>query len=720
MTKATKLLLSVLLMMTVALFGCGKDDEIDEYDPSQDELLNPEVMFEPAPADLSKIDMNKTLVVQITGSPKTLNPLFQSSLYEMMAGLLIYDGFFNLDNQLQHYINPDVIDMAGLPEEYQKNIYRVVPGSVNFPGYTESEDHKTITIKLREDLKWHPATLLREACKKNPELKDIQWTEQDDNMPVTAHDVVYSWQRILSDKVPAQTIKPTVSEVVECVALDDYTVKFVLKEPIATRLDNVSLSDCIIPKHIFEKGEENWPNLQTGPYYSLLGRYPIGFGPYKFKDWVEQQEFSFERWDNYKGKQVYIKEFKFKIVPDPAMALLQFKTGNIDIIRVMTPKQFVKETRDKKFKTYGYKYTMPEWGYSYFGWNMDGMNNPFFNDKTVRRAMAYAMNRELLNKKKLYNLPGLCSGIYHPTAWMASQDVTPVPYDIEKAKALLDEAGWIVNPKDGWRYKDIEYAIVEKTIVKKDDKGIETESKSKVKHYLLDNQDYVCVKYVVVEKTDTKVNDQEDKAETKSTKKHLLLNDEKYVCNENEEIVETGTEVVLDTGTENRKFEFSLTVPNGTGAASATAVLFQSDLLKIGVDMKLRMLEWSSFMQRCLNHEVQAWQAGWGAGTDPDGSRNLWMTDQYEEGRNYGGYSNPRIDELLEMGKKEFDREKRAKIYAEAHKIIFEDQPYVFLYNTPSLSAVSNKLRGITENYFGVLRGDPGMRGFWFPKEDSE
>jgi len=143
--------------------------------------------------------------------------------------------------------------------------------------------------------------------------------------------------------------------------------------------------------------------------------------------------------------------------------------------------------------------------------------------------------------------------------------------------------------------------------------------------------------------------------------------------------------------------------------------MFQQDLKKIGVEMKTRVMEWATFMEKTLKHEFQALMAAWGTGVDPDLAWNLWRTEEYETGRNYGGYSNPRVDELYELGRKEFDFEARRKIYQEIHKLIYEDQPYIWINNIPLQSAINKRIRGIQFSPRGIFGFNPAYEAWWVP-----
>ncbi|MBN1765951.1 MAG: hypothetical protein JW860_11880 [Sedimentisphaerales bacterium] len=569
----------------IAMTGCRKPAKESEsekqtkttqpasYDPKTDPLVNPPVMFEPPPEDRSKIADDETLYLLLEGSPSTLNPIFVSSGYEFTATGVLFDGPFTFDKEMKWKLNDEMVE-----------------------SFEESQDHTEFILKLKPGYTWH------------------------DGAPFTAHDIVFSWREILDPRVPCPAQKPGTDEITECVALDDYTVKYVQSRPLATRHWNLLFS--IIPKHILEKEKENHPDLKTGDYYNNYSRKPIGNGPYKLIEWKENDKIVVERWEEYKGKKPYFKRIVFRIIPDTNMTLLSFEKESIDAIRRLTAQQFALETNTDSFKKIGYKAWGDQWAFAYIGWNMDG-SNPFFNDRLVRYAMTHAMNMPLIQEKILYNLATPCYGQYHPDSWMFNPEVKPLEYDLNKSQALLDEAGWKVDPDDGWRYK--------------------------------------------------------------------MIDGEKV------------------------KFKFTLTFSQGSSTAPKISAIFQEDLRKIGVEMDTRVMEWATFLEKIRKHEFQAETAMWGTGTDPDTGWNLWRTEEYEKGRNYGAYSNARVDELFELGRREFDTEKRKKIYQEIHKIIYEDQPYTWLYNEPILSAVNIRLRGVQLSPRGIFNFDPSFYGWWVP-----
>jgi peptide/nickel transport system substrate-binding protein len=138
------------------------------------------------------------------------------------------------------------------------------------------------------------------------------------------------------------------------------------------------------------------------------------------------------------------------------------------------------------------------------------------------------------------------------------------------------------------------------------------------------------------------------------------------------------------------KFEFSILV---TAAPDRIKVctLLKENLARIGITCNVSPMESTALIAKLLKHEFQAEFAGWGTGTDPDTSENIYGTG---EGRNFGLYSNPEVDRLYKAGRLEFDRDKRAEIYGRIHKLVYADQPYTYLFFRNSFYAFNKELRG--------------------------
>jgi len=159
------------------------------------------------------------------------------------------------------------------------------------------------------------------------------------------------------------------------------------------------------------------------------------------------------------------------------------------------------------------------------------------------------------------------------------------------------------------------------------------------------------------------------------------------------------------------KFEFSILTFNAPERI-AICNLLKENLDQIGVICHVRPMEFTVLQQKSRDHKFHAMLAGWGTGADPDTSDNLWVTD---EGRNYGEYSSPEIDRLFKEGRREFDPEKRAEIYGKIHTILYDDQPYTWLYVRNSFYGFSKQLRGYNFSPRGPYGYGPGFGSIWKP-----
>ena len=127
-----------------------------------------------------------------------------------------------------------------------------------------------------------------------------------------------------------------------------------------------------------------------------------------------------------------------------------------------------------------------------------------------------------------------------------------------------------------------------------------------------------------------------------------------------------------------------------------TAVLIQRRLQDIGIDVSIRVIEWASFVNRFIKTgEFEAVVLGWSLSLDPD-QYSIWHSSQDGPGQfNFIGYNNPRVDKLLENGRKELNNEKRKQIYDEFSKIIYDEQPIIYLYAGYGLTAIHKKIKGV-------------------------
>jgi peptide/nickel transport system substrate-binding protein len=123
-------------------------------------------------------------------------------------------------------------------------------------------------------------------------------------------------------------------------------------------------------------------------------------------------------------------------------------------------------------------------------------------------------------------------------------------------------------------------------------------------------------------------------------------------------------------------------------------------------------MESTVLQQLTLERKFEAYFGGWGSGTDPDSSENIWATGA---GRNFTSYSNPEVDKLYAEGRREPDRSKRAETYARIAELLWEDQPYTWLYWRNSFYGFSKDLRGYVYSPRGPYNYSPGFGSLWMP-----
>lgn len=529
------------------------------------------------PADEAKdVDWNATINRHAAADVKSSNSLLASSTIEFEVGGLIGMGLFGFDWNFTPFASPDAVK-----------------------SWQASEDGLYDKLVLRDDMTW------------------------SDGTPITAHDVEFSFKVIMSSKVPVPAQRSGTDKLKYVKAYDDHTLVFFHKESLATNIWNVNFS--IIPKHAYEKTIAADPSLADSDAHVKLEDDPITGGPYIIASRKRGQEIVLERRESYymhNGKQVrekpYFKTIRFHVKTDQSTSLLSLKAGDIDEM-ILNPEQWTKQTNGDDFYKNNTKVYATEWVEFHFIWNLE---TPFFKDKAVRKALAYAFDHDELLSKLRFGIDQPSNGLFNKDSrWAAKGDDAPQPYkrDLKKAEELLKEADWIDHNGDGVRDKQIDGKLVD--------------------------------------------------------------------------------------------FEFSVLTSNRQDRVDICTLLKQN-LGEIGIKVNVRPLDFTVLQEKMQKHEFQASFGGWGTGTDPDTSENIWGTNH---DRNFGRYSNPRVDELFDKGRHTFDVAEREKIYQEIHRLTYDDQPYMWLYFQNAYYGFNRSLRGYKFSPRGPYSYSPGFSSIWKP-----
>jgi peptide/nickel transport system substrate-binding protein len=141
-------------------------------------------------------------------------------------------------------------------------------------------------------------------------------------------------------------------------------------------------------------------------------------------------------------------------------------------------------------------------------------------------------------------------------------------------------------------------------------------------------------------------------------------------------------------------FEFEYLFHTARDYHAKIADIVKQYLGQAGIQVNLRKLDVTVLHEQIVTHKFDAVRMAWGGTVDPD-PYQIWHSSQNKRGGNYVNYNNPKVDQLIERLREEFDRDKRWAMMREVDRIIYEDQPYTFMYVFDQLSFYSRKFRGV-------------------------
>jgi peptide/nickel transport system substrate-binding protein len=223
--------------------------------------------------------------------------------------------------------------------------------------------------------------------------------------------------------------------------VDDSTVQIQLKTPDATLLTNLAMVwSCVTSPAAVQK------------YGYGLQQHPVGTGPFSFVEWVPNDHITLKANPGYWGGKPHLDGIIFQVVPDPSTAMLKLRNGEVDVLTDVAPQQVSVVKQDQNLRLL----TQP--GLVVLGVALPTDHKPF-DDKRVRQALNYAIDKENLDK---YLFSGLATPMKAPAPeveWGTATSLTPFAQDIAKAKQLLKDAGyanglnltlWVYNTTRGY------------------------------------------------------------------------------------------------------------------------------------------------------------------------------------------------------------------------------------------------------------------------------
>lgn len=276
-----------------------------------------------------------------------------------------------------------------------------------------SEDGSTYTFKLRKDVKWH------------------------DGEAFDADDVVFTYQSIL-DQGSKATTYILYNDIKTVEAVDQHTVKFVLNGPSSVFLSRIAdySGAYILPEHLFG-GDD--------PRAAAANQAPVGTGPFKFVEKVIGDHITLERNPEYFGQVPYVDKLVFRTIPNRSTAIAALKTGEINFSSASPG--FAEISSLEKNERLNLQVTPSD----IFQWINFNITRPIVSDVNVRKAIAMAIDTKQLNDVVYFGKAVAGDTIFRHDHWAADQSITQPGYDPEKAKKMLDQAGYPVKA-DGTRF----------------------------------------------------------------------------------------------------------------------------------------------------------------------------------------------------------------------------------------------------------------------------
>jgi peptide/nickel transport system substrate-binding protein len=287
-----------------------------------------------------------------------------------------------------------------------------------YPGLAESweisDDVKTYTFHLRKDVKFHDGT------------------------PLTADAIKATYDHIVDPNTKSRSAATALGPYDHTEVVDDYTAKIVFKEPNGAFLNTVADASFSpsSPTALQKEGAD-------------FGKSPVGTGIFMFKEWVPDDHVTIVRNPDYAWPSssfqnqgtAYLDEITFRIIPDSATRVNALKTGEVDMAENLPPQDVVTFQGDSaNFQVFNASVT----GMPYC--IMINVAHAPTDDLKVRQALNFATSQEQI-------IDALFKGVYEPShsvflpgtlGYDKSQDAI-YSYDPDKAKSLLDEAGWVMD-----------------------------------------------------------------------------------------------------------------------------------------------------------------------------------------------------------------------------------------------------------------------------------
>ena len=272
-----------------------------------------------------------------------------------------------------------------------------------------SEDGRRYTFYLRPNVRWH------------------------DGAPLTAEDVLFTVRLLQSTDLPGPPERARLWQSIEVIPVNSLTVQFRLSEPLALFPDLLTFG--ILPAHVLR----DVPPIQIPTHPFNLN--PIGTGPYRVTS-VHVEEGRIQRVilsasSSYFRGPPLLEQVEFRIFPDTRTALQAYRAGEVHGVARIAPSDLDQIRALPSLNLFSAILS---------SYHMILLNHasPLFREREVREALWLALDRQRLIDQFLAGQGVVASSPIPPGNWAFHPPLPPVPYDPEKARALLEARGWVI------------------------------------------------------------------------------------------------------------------------------------------------------------------------------------------------------------------------------------------------------------------------------------
>ncbi len=577
----------------------------------------------------------------VVGQPRFINPIYgETNDTDRTLIDLIYSGLMTYDKDGQ------------IVNDLVKN-------------YQISEDGKTYTFELKDNLYWH------------------------DGIALTSDDVIYTIKTIQNSDYKSPLRANWLNVAVE--KISDKSFAFSLGTPYNAFIENSTVK--IIPKHIWQ--EVLPENFALSPY----NLQPIGSGPYILTDLQESKdsfikEITLSVNRKYYEKSPYISKIHFKFFKNKEGLISAANQKNIDGFSVADidndqalTEQRIRQGWSKNEKFEVYSFSIPR----YFAVFFNTQDSKLLADTNVAQGLTYAVNKKELVQKitdEYKEKALIVDSPILPDYFGFSTPSTPYGYDENKANSLLDKSG----------YKDSGTGIRTKTNSK--------QSAFQFKSYLKvgSKGNEVTELQACLSKLDENfknlLQNEANGTYGEGTGNAVTAFQEKYLPNvPSTGEVGTGTKKQLNSLCFEQQnnlvaMQFTLTTINQPQLVLVANVL-KYYWQKVGVTVEIKAVELSDLKDIIKNRTYEALLYGEALRNIPD-LYPFWHSTQIRDpGLNLSGYQNKTADQLLKEARETMDEQVKIQKYESLQNTILSSAPAIFLYNPEYIYWVSEKVNGI-------------------------